>query len=87
MGKARYGKYYDYEKRILQFLSQQKEDVTATKIRIKTNIPKSSCYDVLGKLRDSGYVDWIGEPQDAISMVMITSKGKDHLIRIQMNSN
>ncbi|MCH7560309.1 MAG: hypothetical protein IIC67_02890 [Thaumarchaeota archaeon] len=79
MKKLRHGKYYEYEKRILEFLIQQKEDVTAIKISIKMNIPKSSCYDVLGKLRYFDYIDWIGEPQDAISMVMITSKGKDHL--------
>ncbi len=82
MKKLRRGKYYDYEKRILQFLTKQKYNVSATRIRINTNIPKSSLYDVLGKLRYFEYVEWIGEPQDAISMVMITSKGKDHLKHI-----
>jgi len=79
MKKSRRGKYFDYEKIILQFLTQQKEHVTATKISIKTNIPKSSCYDVLGKLRYFGHIDWIGEPQDAISMILITPKGKECL--------
>ena len=82
MKKIRHGKYFDYEKRILEFLTQQKYDVTATKISIKTNIPRSSCYDVLGKLRYFRYIDWIGESQDAISMIMITSKGKAYLKHI-----
>ncbi len=30
MKKLRHGRYYEYEKRILEFLIQQKEDVTAT---------------------------------------------------------
>ena len=79
MKKLRHGKYYEYEKRILQFLIQQNEDVSATRISIKTKIPKSSCYDVLGKLRYFGYIEWIGEPQDWISMIVITTKGKKYL--------
>lgn len=81
MKKSRNGKYKEYEKRILRFLVKQKYDVTAGQIRRNTNIPKSSCYDVLDTLRNSGYIEWIGEFQDAISMVMITSKGKNHLKR------
>ena len=79
MKKSRHGKYQNYKKRILEFLIRQKEDVTATRISIKLNIPKSSCYDVLVKLRYFGYIDWIGEPQDAISMVMITPRGEEYL--------
>ena len=86
MKKFRHGKYHDYEREILQFLSKQKHDVSATQIRIKAKIPKSSCYDVLGRLRYYGYIEWIGEPQDAISMVMIASKGKEYLKQLQLNS-
>lgn len=79
MKKTRHGKYRNYEKRILQFLTKQKDDVATWQIIRTTNIPRSSCYDVLGKLRYFGYIEWIGEPQDWISMIVITSKGKDHL--------
>ncbi|EIJ66160.1 hypothetical protein BD31_I1686 [Candidatus Nitrosopumilus salaria BD31] len=86
--KSRNGKYRLYEKYILQFLNKQTDDVAAWKIGRCTNIPKSSLYDVLGKLRSSNYIDWIGEPQDAISMILITGKGKKHLKQLLiMNSN
>ncbi len=79
MTKFRRGKYYEYEKRILKFLILQKESVSATRIRVKTNIAKSSFYDVLRNLQHSGYIEWIGEPQDWISMVLITQKGQDYI--------
>ena len=79
MKKLRNGKYHDYEKRILQFLVQQKESVSATTIRFNTKIPKSSFYEVLGNLRISGNIEWLGEPQDWISMVLITPKGQNYL--------
>lgn len=79
MRKSRHGKYYEYEKRILQFLTKQENEISATHIRILTNIPESSCYDVLGKLRYHGCIAWIGEPQDWISEIVITSKGKEYL--------
>ena len=61
---------------------KQKDDSSAGKIKRNTNIPKSSLYDVLGKLRYYGYIEWIGEPQDCISMIIITEKGTDYLKRL-----
>lgn len=75
----RKGKYLNYEKIILEFLIKQEDDVTAITIRIHTEIPKSSFYEVLGRLRYWGYVDWIGEPQDWTSFVGITQKGRNYL--------
>lgn len=77
--KSRIGKYHEYEKRVLQFLTEQKNDVSSVRIRLRLKIPRSSLYDVLGKLRDHGYIDWIGEFQDQISMILITEKGKSYL--------
>ena len=77
--KSRNGKYRGYEKRILQILIKQKDDLSAGVIRRKSKIPKSSLYDVLGKLRYYGYIIWIGEPQDSISVILITEKGRDYL--------
>ena len=81
MKKSRHGKYKNYEKRILQFLIKQ-EDVTATKIMNSVKIQKSSCYDVLGQLRYFECINWIGEPQDAISMIWVTPKGRKYLKHI-----
>ncbi len=77
--KSRNGKYREYEKEVLQFLAEQKNDVSSAHIRIRLKIPRSSLYDVLGKLRDHRYIDWIGEFQDQISMILITEKGKSYL--------
>jgi DNA-binding PadR family transcriptional regulator len=77
--KSRTGKYHEYGKRVLQLLIEQKYDVSTTFIKNRLKIPRSSLYDVLGKLRDYGYIDWIGEFQDQISMILITEKGKNHL--------
>ena len=77
--KSRNGKYHEYEKRVLQLLTEQKDDVSSVHIRIQLKIPRSSLYDVLGKLRDRGCIDWIGEFQDQISMILITEKGKSYL--------
>lgn len=77
--KSRTGKYHEYERRVLEFLMEQKGSVSAVHIRMRLKIPRSSLYDVLGKLRDHGHIDWIGEFQDLISMISITEKGKKHL--------
>ncbi len=79
MKKSRNGKYKEYKKRVLQLLIKQKDSVRAADIKNKLTIPRSSLYDVLGKLRYYGYIGWIGEPQDLISMVLITKKGRDYL--------
>lgn len=77
--KPRIGKYHEYERRILEFLTEQKNSVSSAQIRIRLKIPRSSLYDILVKLRDHGHIDWIGEFQDQISMILITKKGKKHL--------
>ena len=77
--KPRKGKYLNYEKRILHFLAEQSDEVDASSILLHIHIPKSSFYEVLGRLRYYGYVDWIGEPQDWISFVGITQKGRNYL--------
>jgi len=82
--RLRNGKYQNYKKRILQFLIEQNVRrpsyiVGASYIRLHLKIPKSSLYDVLGKLSYNRYIDWIGEPQDWTSEIEITEKGKDYL--------
>ena len=84
MKRTRHGKYKEYEKIILQILLKPPFDVMGTgQIRFVSKIPKSSCYDVLGKLRREGCIEWIGEPQDWTSMISITEKGKTYLKNIQ----
>lgn len=90
MKRTRCGKYKEYERIILQILLKPPYDAMGTgQIRFVSKkifgskIPKSSCYDVLGKLRKKGYIDWIGEPQDWTSLISITEAGKDHLKSIQ----
>lgn len=79
MKRSRHGKYKEYERRILQVLTKEKSSISATQIRISAEIPKSSLYDVLRKLHYEGHIEWIGEPQDWISMIRITEKGRDYL--------
>lgn len=79
MRKSRIGKYYKYEKRVLQFLVERNEFVGSGSIKKWLKIPKSSLYDVLGKLRYYGYIEWLGEPQDWLSEIGITEKGRDYL--------
>lgn len=84
MKRVRHGKYRQYEKIILQILTKPPADITGTgQIRFVSKIPKSSCYDVLGKLRNEGHIEWIGEPQDWTSIITITEKGKDYLKNIE----
>ncbi|MEX0862909.1 hypothetical protein [Nitrosopumilus sp.] len=84
MRNLRNGKYRKYEKIILQILLKPPYDIMGTgQIRFVSKIPKSSCYDVLGKLREEGYIDWIGESQDWTSLISITEAGKDYLKNIQ----
>ena len=79
MKKSRNGKYREYEKSVLQFLIKQSSSIESVYIKNELKIPRSSLYDVLGTLRASGYITWVGEPQDWISMIRITEEGKDHL--------
>lgn len=79
MKKSRSGKYKEYGKRVLQLLIKQKDSVEAIYIKKELKIPRSSLYDVLGTLHDCGYIEWIGEPQDWISMIRITEEGRDYL--------
>ena len=79
--RVRNGKYAKYEKLILNFLCKQKHDVTAGKIRRELKIPRTSSYDVLNILRDSGLIAWIGEFQDtSISMILLTPKGRKYCL-------
>lgn len=79
MKKSRSGKYREYEKRVLQFIIKQTSSIESVHLKKELKIPRSSLYDVLGTLRDHGYIEWIGEPQDWISMIRITEEGKNHL--------
>lgn len=83
MKRSRHGKYKNYEKKILHILTKEKNSISATQIRISAEIPKSSHYDVLRKLHHEGHIEWIGEPQDWISMIKITEKGRDYLKNIK----
>ncbi len=80
--KARNGKYAEYGRRILIILQIQRKFIVVSKIRLKTKIPRSSLYDVLGTLRISKYIDWVGEPQDLISMIQITPTGRNYLNQV-----
>lgn len=77
--KSRNGKYKKYEKIILQLLASQKSDLSSAQIKRALKIPRSSMYDILSKLRYNGHIEWIGEPQDQISMIIITESGKKYL--------
>jgi len=77
--KSRIGKYHEYEIIVLQFLIKQKDLVGSSYIKRILKIPRSSLYDVLGKLRYYGYIVWLGEPQDWISEIGITEKGRNYL--------
>lgn len=79
MKKSRNGKYREYEKSVLQFLIKQPSSIESVYLKKELKIPRSSLYDVLGILRGLGHIEWIGEPQDWISMIRITEEGKDHL--------